>query len=345
MPDDSSSPKPAGADLLTAAFFFTFPLTQITACASATLGMAVMGGPRIRAGLLAYIVWAYFVDKAPLRGGYGSFWKSGITKWLRSSSFWRWSAKYFPVTLTSTAPLPPEGGPYIFVCHPHGIIGISPMTHFGTEATGFSEHYPGVDVHLLGHSAIFRIPLFREWCLAHGHGSVDKKTCLNLLRRKHSIALAPGGAKESLECVPGTMRLVLEKRKGFAKLALQTGAALVPVMGFGENDVYSTVQFKQGSFLRKMQERLQSTLGFALPLFCGLKWAPLYPTRGHISTVVGAPLRFTGQNSAAISGSPEAEPSPEAVSEFHAQYCASLRQLFETHKSAHGSAGVELQFV
>jgi|OrbCmetagenome_4_1107370.scaffolds.fasta_scaffold509009_1 hypothetical protein len=37
---------------------------------------------------------------------------------------------------------------------------------------------------------------------------------------KHAAALP--GAKESLECEPGTMRLVLQNRKGFARLALRT---------------------------------------------------------------------------------------------------------------------------
>ena len=108
---------------------------------------------------------------------------------------------------------------------------------------GFNQTFPGVRVHLLGHNAIFRIPFFRagalddsfqlistwkkhptnlqEWCLMHGHGSAGRETCLYLLRRGDSIALAPGGAKESLECEPGTMRLVLQNRKGFARLALR----------------------------------------------------------------------------------------------------------------------------
>ena len=88
-------------------------------------------------------------------------WNLGLTDRLRRCFFWRWACRYFPVTLRPTAALPPEKGPYIFVCHPHGIIGVSPMTSFGTDASGFSEAFPGIQVHLLGHNAIFRIPLFR----------------------------------------------------------------------------------------------------------------------------------------------------------------------------------------
>ena len=37
---------------------------------------------------------------------------------------------------------------------------------------------------------------------------------------------------------PGTFNVVLGRRKGFVRLALQTGASLVPVVSFGENDMF-----------------------------------------------------------------------------------------------------------
>jgi len=68
-----------------------------------------------------------------------------------------------------------------------------------------------------------------------------------------SIMLAIGGATESLYAGPGTMDLVLRRRKGFVRVALQTGASLVPVINFGENDVYSTIRGDPNSGLRSFQ--------------------------------------------------------------------------------------------
>jgi len=335
----------AAMDRNALALYLTFPLANLAASLCTALLAIVAGGPRLRAATAAYFFWVFLLDNAPNRGGYKLLWDLKITQWLRDAPFWRWAANYFPVTMDATSKLPPSDGPYIFVCHPHGIFGISPMTNFGTNATKFSQLFPGVPVHLLGHSVIFKIPFFREWCLAHGHGSVDKKTCLTLLRKRHSIALAPGGAKESLECVPNTMRLILQKRRGFAKLALQTGAALVPVLGFGENELYKTVQFKKGTWCRRVQEALQARLGFALPLFCGRLWMPLLPRRSPVFTVVGAPVRFKASSSSQSSEHVIAEPTDGQIAELHQQYCDALQGLFETHKSKYGAADVQLQFV
>jgi len=326
-----------GFDLKALALYTTFPLFQAAAAIGLTVGVAAFGKVKVRVAMLAYLVWAWFIDDSPQRGGYALCRRLGITSYLRRHC-WTWGAQYFPMSLRATADLPAEKGPYILACHPHGIFGVSHMTNFGTDATDFSRLFPGLTLHLLGHSAFFRIPLFREWCLMHGHGSVDKRSMLHLLRKGHSVALAIGGAKESLECVTGTMRLFLANRRGFAKIALQTGAALVPVIAFGENDLYTTVQFQPGSRRRRLQEALQKRMGFALPMFCGLTLAPWLPKRLPTTTVVGPPVRppsqFTG-----------AEPSQDAVKALHLQYCEALRQLFDAHKADHGAANVELEIV
>ena len=41
-----------------------------------------------------------------------------------------------------------------------------------------------------------------------------------------------------MQVEPGTFNVVLGRRKGFVRLALQTGSSLVPVVSFGENDLF-----------------------------------------------------------------------------------------------------------
>jgi len=335
LPDPGDSRRSRRLEL--AALVSTFPLTNIAGALGITAAVFLRGGTLARASLAAYLAWTLF-DGSPARGGFRWAWRCGLTRRLRNSALWRAPARYFPVKLERTAELPAKEGPYIFVCHPHGIIGIAPMTHFGTNATGFEDVFPGIDVHLLGHSAIFRVPFFREWVLLHGHGTVDKTCCLRLLSQGHSIALAPGGAKESLDCTPGSMRLLLKSRKGFAKLALRAGATLVPVLSFGENEVYSTIRLAPGSFGRRVQDALQARLGWAVPLFFGRTLLPLLPRRQKVASIVGAPVRPPADRGST-------EPTAEEVDAYHRRYCDALEALFLEHRASHGAEGMELELV
>eukprot|EP00929_Paragymnodinium_shiwhaense_P013301 TRINITY_DN12116_c0_g2_i1.p1 TRINITY_DN12116_c0_g2~~TRINITY_DN12116_c0_g2_i1.p1 ORF type:complete len:358 (+),score=33.06 TRINITY_DN12116_c0_g2_i1:108-1076(+) len=317
-----------------------FPLHSIAACLAMSFCILAFGGRYARTAFCGYLLWL-LLDRSPSTGGYKWAWRLGITHWLRNSWVWRCSLRdSVGIHLIPTVKLKPDDGPYIFVCHPHGIIGVAPMSHFGTNVTNFEETFPGVPVHLLGHNAIFRIPFFREWCLLHGHATVEKQCCLKLLRDGHSIAIAPGGAKESLECLPGTMRLLLRTRKGFCRLAMDTGASILPVLSFGENELYSTVQFQKGSRARRIQEALQRRLGFALPVFCGRPWLPLMPQRKPIVTFVGAPVRAQPLPDYATPADKE-----KAVEALHWQYCEALRALFEAHKAKYGLAEADLELV
>ena len=78
-----------------------------------------------------------------------------------------------------------------------------------------------------------------------------------------------GGASEALNAFPYTNDLVIKKRLGFIKVALRTGASLVPVFSFGENDIWDQVPNPKGSFIRYMQTVFQRYMSFSPPLFHG----------------------------------------------------------------------------
>lgn len=61
------------------------------------------------------------------------------------------------------------------------------------------------------------------------------------------------------------MDLVLNSRKGFIKIALTQGASLVPVLGFGENDIFDRVDNPNFSILHKLAKLAK----MAAPLFSG----------------------------------------------------------------------------
>jgi hypothetical protein len=74
--------------------------------------------------------------------------------------------------------------------------------------------------------------------LACGCISADRPTVLHNLKQARSVVLVVGGADEALLSGTKKMRLVLEGRKGFVKMGLETGASLVPCLAFGENNAY-----------------------------------------------------------------------------------------------------------
>jgi hypothetical protein len=138
---------------------------------------------------------------------------------------------------------------------------------------------------------------------------VSRHACVNLLSRGKSVAIVIGGGSESLLASPGRYDLILMRRRGFVKIALQTGAALVPVVAFGESDLFRTVnELSYASMLRRFQRKLEKLTGFTVPLAYGrglFMRRGLLPYPTPINVVVGAPLeveRYQGESGRLAAG-------------------------------------------
>lgn len=239
--------------------------------------------------------------------------------------------------MIKTAELDPDGR-YILCYAPHGILTFSAFVCFDTEATGFAVKFPGIDLRPLTLTINFRLPLIREFLLSFGICDVSKASCLKILRKGSgsAILLAVGGANESLYSSPGTYDLVLRKRKGFVKLALETGASLVPVIAFGENDLYYTNKPRPGGKLETLQRVLKKYLGFTMPNFYGdgiLFGRGLMPQRKPVSVVVGAPMAVPKSDPKAMSQ----EAFHALVDEYHAKYVSHLYELWNRHKDVYAA--------
>ena len=75
--------------------------------------------------------------------------------------------------------------------------------------------------------------------------------------------LVVGGAQEALQGTDDTIELILKNRKVFVKLALETGADLVPCFGFGEQQIFQMLQMPEGSKMRRFQEWFKKKTTFS----------------------------------------------------------------------------------
>ena len=69
-------------------------------------------------------------------------------------------------------------------------------------------------------------PIFRDIVMALGIINVSRDSCKFVLTQKgpgHSVAIVVGGSSEVLTMCPGSYLLTLDRRRGFIKLALETG--------------------------------------------------------------------------------------------------------------------------
>lgn len=255
--------------------------------------------------------------------------------WLRSLRLWTWFADYFPARLHKTADLPPTRK-YILGYHPHGIISHGAWVAFGTEALGFSDKFPGITNSLVTLDSNFRTPLYRDWVLAMGLQSVSKDSITNILTRGgrngegmgRAVTIVVGGARESLAAQPGTMQLVLRCRKGFVKLAARTGADLVPVIAFGENDLYHQLTADTHPRLHRLQMWILKVAKFTLPFLHGRGIfnydVGLMPYRRPLNVVVGRPIKVVQQRGGDV--------EPAEVDRLHGLYMDALRDLWDEYK-------------
>lgn len=149
--------------------------------------------------------------------------------------------------------------------------------HILLSSKSFASLFPGIKTHLLTISTQFLLPFYRDYIMALGVGLVTKSGIASLLKKNRSVAIVIGGAHESLLAKQGSNKIVLNKRKGFIKIALQncnrsdtvsnlteeqidqkvmdgkwncemSNIAIVPTYIYGENNihnVFNTTEYTQ----------------------------------------------------------------------------------------------------
>jgi hypothetical protein len=198
----------------------------------------------------------------------------------------------------------------LYMWHPHGMLSLTPILHTIRKKLG-----------KIACVQIFhKIPIVRD--MYHFVGSIPAdysamRTCLE----KESLSVIPGGIREMMLSGSKTMRLVLNERIGVFKLALETGTPIVPIITFGEDELFPPLDMP---ILRSINQWLYSNWKFAVPLmsitsvanWIHLADSPLPPIRSYS----GEPIEVE-----------KTEASKDKIQELREKYRESLKKLFAKH--------------
>lgn len=148
----------------------------------------------------------------------------------------------------------------------------------------------------------------------------------NILARFFINQKVVGGINEMFY-TPGSSsyeQIILSKRKGFIKLALQTGADIIPLYSFGANQTYYRIAGPH-SWLCK----ISTALRVSITPWLGRWWIPLgvIPFQYPIMTVTGDVF--------SVPKVEESEVTDELVEKVHADFCQALRSLFDRYKKVY----------
>ncbi|KAL4793750.1 diacylglycerol acyltransferase-domain-containing protein [Aspergillus venezuelensis] len=257
-------------------------------------GYSLLLIPHIRILALLYILHIKFFSNAHKTTNRGS-------KWFRSSSLFKLHASYFPIKLYRSSILSPRRK-YVFGGHPHGIAAHGLVSAFSADASGFAELFPGIKNTMLVKDAFFTSPFLREYVRWRGQGGVSKDSCIQHLTRGgydlrgmgKAITISVGGSREYNIARPGTMGLVVKIRKGFIRVAIETGADLVPVLVFGENDLFAPVEIDTFSIKGLVKWAWEKSVGHKVAFSLG-RFSLFVPFRRPLHVVVGRAIEVRQQ--------------------------------------------------
>lgn len=126
-------------------------------------------------------------------------------------------------------------------------MGIATFLNLCTNVTGFEKIFPNLSRVAVTLPCMFYFPFRREMVIQSGAISSNRLSIEYALKQATEqkkptvISIILGGAEEALNAHPNNFNLKINSRKGFVKLALRSGASLVPVYHFGENALFKQV--------------------------------------------------------------------------------------------------------
>lgn len=214
-----------------------------------------------------------------------------------------------------------DSRPKLYLFHPHGVLATALNFHILTRMTD----WPIRPMKAAILSKFLLYPFSREVFERIGAVPSDYGSMKGVLEGGESLGVSIGGSSEVKYAGSKKMTLICKSRRGIFKMALETGTPLVPVLVYGEDDVYEQTN---ATFVRYLNSLTESK-GFHVNIpslsschkmfqfFSGKKEV-------HVKTVLGSPLDVEKVDN----------PTEEDIERVRERYIEGLKLLYAETKPA-----------
>jgi 1-acyl-sn-glycerol-3-phosphate acyltransferase len=171
--------------------------------------------------------------------------------------------------------------PRIMVAPPHGVFPYGNILAILVYPSVCGHSFRG-----LAASSALRPPIFKQILRSIGIIDASRNVARKALENKESLGISTGGVAEVFETNADDECIVLKERIGLIKLAIRTGADLVPCYLFGNTKVLSCWAGEGIPGARNILETISRKVGFALIIIHGRFGLPI-PRRVPVLGVMG----------------------------------------------------------
>lgn len=180
--------------------------------------------------------------------------------------------------------------PYILCFHPHGAFSVSYFFHRTTTFTDWPLRG--------GKSCVLRylywLPFGEEILDSFGAVSNRYMDMKKVLEGGETLSVIPGGIREMYDTEKGKIRVKIRDRSGIFRLAIETGTPLVPVITYGENELYELSHHPYVNRIQQWLSKYECIL--PIPSFETIqRWVQFVMgnQKNPLITVIGNPIEIT----------------------------------------------------
>lgn len=206
----------------------------------------------------------------------------------------------------------------IYLLHPHGICSLTHVFHINTEITNWTHR----NIYCVMSHLIAYIPFINDLVNRHERViSSGYSTIKNTLQEKKSISMCLGNFTEGKYDDEHRISVIVKKRNGIFKIAIETGVPIIPVLSYGEQSVFT--QYHSFGINRMIYDL--TGIQINCPTFSSIAdWIDIYhkPLDKKIITYIGDPIEVGEART----------PTSTDIHDLRNKYMEALRTLYRTTK-------------